>query len=572
MAEERAQRRLAAILAADVAGYSRLMEADEGGTLAALKSRRRDVLEPQVARHEGRIVKLMGDGVLVEFASAVNAAQCAVELQRGFAEANASSTDDKAILLRIGVNLGDVVVEGGDLFGDGVIIAVRLQTLADPGGICISAGVYDQIEKKLALSYEDLGSREVKNMAKPVHVFRIAGKQPASGPAAAAAGAFRPAIAILPFTNMSGDPEQQYFSDGITEDIITELSRYHSLLVMARNSCFQFRGPSVDIAAVRRALGVRYIVEGSVRKAANRVRVTVQLIDASTQSHLWAERYDRDIQDIFAVQDEVTRTVVTTLEGRVAASGAEHARRKPPKEWAAYDYFLQGREHVNRYQDAEAGPFLARAIELDPGYVHAHAWRAMALANTYVHNEQQETLDAAWAGAQKALALDETDALSHQAMGLVALRARQLDLAGVHFDRAIALNPNDVIIVCDRGNWLGYVGRFEEALICLDVAQRRDPYPLNWVWETRGQCLFCLKRFDDAMEAFRKVRPQYFWIPGLLAASHAHKGQMDDARRELANYRAAKPGITLSYVAQRHMPQELRNLLLDGLRKAGLPE
>jgi TolB-like protein len=367
MAEERTQRRLAAILAADVVGYSRLMEADEAGTLAALKSRRKNVLDPLLARHRGRIVKTTGDGVLVEFASAVNAVQCAIELQKEMTAANGGVPDDRQIWLRIGVNLGDVVVEGSDLFGDGVIVAARLEALADSGAICVSGKVHDEVRGKLALAFEDLGEREIKNIARPIRVFQIrGGPAPSADVAAGIASSSKPSIAILPFINMSGDPEQQYFSDGITEDIITELSRYRSLLVIARNSCFQFRGSWVDLPAVRRALGVRYIVEGSVRKAGNRIRVTAQLIDAVSQSHLWAEKYDREIEDIFAVQDEVTHAVAATLEGRVAASGVEQARRKPTKDWVAYDYFLQGRERVDRYQMKDAEAFFARAVELDP--------------------------------------------------------------------------------------------------------------------------------------------------------------------------------------------------------------
>ncbi len=316
----------------------------------------------------------------------------------------------------------------------------------------------------------------------------------------------RPSIAVLPFTNLSGDSEQQYFSDGITEDIITELSRYHSLLVIARNSCFQFRGPSVDIAAVRRALGIRYIVEGSVRKAGSQIRVTAQLSDAVTQTHIWAERYDRQVEDIFIVQDQVTRAVASTLEGRIAASGAEHARRKPTNDWVAYDYFLQGRECAYRYQVVEADSFFARAIELDSGYVHAHAWRGMQLGVAYLLDERQDTLDVAFACAQKALALDENDAWSHHAMGYVALRRCEFELSGHHYDRAISLNPNDVFTAAARANWLMHVGRLDEALASLDSILERDPYPPTWIWDIRGYVLYHLKRYDEAIIAFRSVR------------------------------------------------------------------
>jgi adenylate cyclase len=567
-------RRLAAILAADVVGYSRLMETDEAGTLAALKSRRKKVLDPLLARHRGRIVKTTGDGVLVEFASAVNAVQCAIELQKEMTAANGGVPDDRQIWLRIGVNLGDVVVEGSDLFGDGVIVAARLEALADPGAICVSGKVHDEVRGKLALAFEDLGEREIKNIAKPIRVFQTRGGPAPVDTTAGPVPPSKPPIAVLPFTNMSGDPEQQYFSDGITEDIITELSRYRSLLVIARNSCFQFRVPSVDIPAVRRALGVRYIVEGSVRKAGTRVRVTAQLIDAVSQSHLWAEKYDRDIEDIFAVQDEVTHAVAATLEGRVAASGVEQARRKPTKDWVAYDYFLQGRERVDRYEMKDAEAFFARAVELDPTYVHAHAWRAIALTGMYMFDEQPEMLAQAFASARTALALDEDDAWSHEAMGYAALRSRQPDLAGLHLDRALSLNPNDTNIVGDRANWLMYVGRLDEALRSLDLAMQRDPYAATWIWEVRGLVLYHLERYDEAIASFRTMSTRTRWTPACLAAAYAQAGQLDNAQRELANLLEVRPGACLATIASEAVYGDKRLLehWLEGLRKAGLPE
>jgi TolB-like protein/DNA-binding SARP family transcriptional activator/Flp pilus assembly protein TadD len=381
----------------------------------------------------------------------------------------------------------------------------------------------------------------------------------------------RPSIAVLPFINMSGEPEQQYFSDGITEDIIAELSRYHSLLVMARNSCFQFRGPAVDVAAVRQALGVNYIVDGSVRKAGNRIRVTAQVIDAGSQGQIWTERYDRDIQDIFAVQDEVARAVAATLEGRVAASGAERARRKPTKDWLAYDYFLQGRECVNRSEPPEAERFFAHAIELDPGYAQAYAWKAVALAIKYLLDHRQETLDEATAAANMALALDETDAWAHSAMGMVAFRLRDWDLAGEHYERAIHLNPNDVNIAGDRAQWLLCVGRPDEALHCLDLALQRDPYPPTWFWEVRGHIFYHLKRYDEAIAALRSVRADPFWIHVFLAAAYAQAGQLENARREVARLLEDKPDASLRE-RNFYANEDMWAHLLDGLRKAGVPE
>jgi TolB-like protein/Flp pilus assembly protein TadD len=566
-------RRLAAIMAADVAGYSRLMEQDEAGTLAVLKESRKRILEPLVAEHHGRVVKVMGDGVLVAFASAVNAVACAVELQKRMAAANDGLAENRRIVLRIGINLGDVMVEGGDLYGDGVNVAARLQELADPGGICLSGTVREHIDKKLPLALDDLGPREIKNMARPIQVFRIApGDSPA--PEASETRTSKPSIAILPFTNMSGDPEQQYFSDGITEDIITELARYRSLFVIARNSSFQFRGPSVDMGAVRRRLGVRYIVEGSVRRAESRLRVTVQLIDAATETHLWAERYDRDMRDIFAVQDEVARTIAATLEGRVAASGIERAKRKPTGELAAYDCFLRGRERDAYIDHAGAESFFARAVELDPGYVHAHAYRAIQLVLQYWVDQQPKKLQRAEACARTALSLDDQDGVSHQAMGYVALYQRKFDLAAMHFDRAASLNPNDVYIAGDRANCLIRIGRPVEGLQGLEAAMQRDPFAPTWLWVARCNALFHLKRYDEAVAALRNLSTLHFWHYAYFAAAYAHAGRPDDARRELTTFLKARPDATIALVAsaEPYAVQALLDHLLDGLRRAGLRE
>lgn len=383
----------------------------------------------------------------------------------------------------------------------------------------------------------------------------------------------RPSIAVLPFANLSGEPEQQYFSDGITEDIITELSRYHSLSVMARNSCFQFRS-GADVAAVRGALGVDYVVVGSVRRSGSRVRVSAQLIDAANRTQVWAERYGRENHDIFAVQDEVSAAVVGTLEGRIAASGAAQARRKPPVDWVAYDYLLRGRECNYRYLVREAEPFFARATELDPTYAQAHAWRAIMRGVAYLYDERPETLDAAFDSAREALALDDNDAVCHRAMAYVALRRCEFDLAGHHHERASALNPNDPEIMAQRANWLMHVGRLEEALAALDGSLERDPFPPTWVWDTRGYVLYHLKRYNEAILAFRSVGAEHFWLAGMLAAAYAQAGQRDDARRELTRYLALRPRATLAAVADKiiYADPQLHKHWLDGLRKAGLPE
>ena len=352
-----------------------------------------------------------------------------------------------------------------------------------------------------------------------MRVYRLAAAGHTSDSATFSA-ASNPKIAVLPFTNMSADSEQQYLSDGITEDIITELSRYRSLLVIARNSCFQFRGPSVDIVAVRRALGVQFIVEGSIRKIGPRLRLTAQLVDAVTESHVWAEHYDREVEDIFAVQDDLTRAIAATLEGRVAASGAAQAKRRPTRDWAAYDYFLQGREQYHRYNLIEAEPFFARAVELDPGYAHAYAMLANALLGRYWEDLQAETMERALDVARKGLSLDDADPWCHTVMAIILMFRGHRDLAGVHFERAVALNPTDVQIATMRAWWLARTGRANEALDILDIAMRRDPFPPAWYWEIRGVALLHARRYEDVINSISRMNHSCVdTMPGLGSES-----------------------------------------------------
>ncbi len=379
------ERRLAAILAADVVGYTRLMGADEAGTLRHLTELRQQVLEPLIAEHRGRVVKLMGDGLLVEFASVVDAIACAVAWQERVAEHEAKGDEDKRFKFRIGINLGDVIVEGDDIHGDGVNIAARLEGQAEAGGICLSGDAYRQAKGKVEVGFEDLGEQVLKNVAEPVRVYRIAGDRSSTGAVSPAREPLalpdKPSIAVLPFINMSGDPEQEYFSDGITEDIITELSRFRALFVIARNSSFHYKGTSPKVQDVGRELGVAYVVEGSVRKAGNRVRVTAQLVESESGNHVWAERYDRDLEDIFAVQDDLTRTVVSTIAGRIEAVGHRRASRMSADSLQAHDLVLRARRHTyafTRPDNAEAQKLLARAIALDPSNARAHAALSMS--------------------------------------------------------------------------------------------------------------------------------------------------------------------------------------------------
>lgn len=570
MAEERLHRRLAAIMIADVVGYSRMMEADEAGTLAALKERRETVLEPAVTAHDGRIVKLMGDGVLVEFGSVVNAVQCAIDLQERMAEANSGMADECRIVLRIGINLGDVIGEGSDIYGGGINIAARLESLAEPGGICVSHNVREQISNKVAAGFEGLGEVQLKNIEAPVRAYLL--RLPAGEATRPETPSEKPSIAVLPFDNMSGDPSQEYFSDGISEDIITELSRFRELMVIARNSSFTFKGKAVEVKEAGRKLGARYVLQGSVRKAGTRFRISAQLIEVASGNHLWAERYDNDIEDIFVVQDEVVSTIVATLIGRLALAGAEQSRRKPPQRWAAHDYFLQGRERTIRFDAEAAVPLLRRAVELDPAYAQAYALLAEAMYVLYSVHGRREDLDEGLEAAQKAVELDGLDSVSHRAAGLIRSMMRQYDLAGIHFNRAVSLNHNDVYASMLRGLWLAFVGRGEEALRNLDADLRRDPFPPSWYWGCRGVAFLQLRRHAEALEAFQHIDLLHWWMYCYLAICHAHLGQIELAQAAAEQLLRVKPDFSVADFERSEWwrdPADVEHLR-DGIRKAGL--
>jgi TolB-like protein len=568
--EPRPQRQLSAILAADVAGYSRHIGMNEEGTLARLKELRRTVIDPKISEHRGRIVKTMGDGLLVQFASAVDAVRCAVDIQRQLAEQNAGSDEDRRIDFRMGINVGDILIDGEDIQGDGVNVAARLEGLSEPGSVCVSQSVYDHVRDKLELAFEDTGEKQLKNIARPVRVYRVRITRVAAKSAPRAHE--RASIAVLPFQNMSGDPEQEYFADGITEDIITELSRYRSLFVIARNSAFQYKAHNVDVRQVGRELGVEFVVEGSVRRAGGRLRITAQLIDANSNDHIWAERYDREMQDIFTVQEEVARTIAATLEGRVAASVVDKVKRKPTTDWQAYDFFLQGRGLDYKYDFAGAEALYARALELDPGYGHAYAFRAIALAVMHWGTEDHELLRRADECAQKALSIDANDAWSQHAASYVALCQSKFDLALVHSKRALNLNPNDVMIATGSANLLVRMGQPEEALRRLDDVMKRDPFPVMWFWEIRFRALFHLHRYEEALDALNNVSASIDWLQLYFAATYAHCGRLEDAGAALARFLAVQPAASVSLFARAepYSDKQLLEHFLDGLRKAGL--
>jgi adenylate cyclase len=575
MVEERAKRRLAAIAVADVVGYSRLMEVDEAGTLKALRERRKTILEPTIRDNEGRLVKVMGDGVLVEFASAVNAVKAAVQLQNMMAEANAPLSEDRQILLRIGINLGDIVDEGSDIYGDGVNIAARLESLAEPGGICISSKVRDEIDGRLELTFADMGEQQLKNISKQVRAFRIEnrGVPTSIGPALHVPD--KPSIAVLPFTNMSGDPEQQYFSDGITEDVITELSRSRSLFVIARNSSFQYRDKSVDVRRVARELGVRYVVEGSVRKIGSRIRITAQLIDAASGAHLWSERFDCELDELFDVQDELTRTIVATVAGRLEEAEIKTAASKRTGSLVAYDHLLRGIQHLRSYGPDDnrlARELFEQAVALDPQYALANAYLALSLLveNHYggaSDDIKQKALDI----ASQALRLDPRDSRCHAFLAQVHRFRDEYDLAILHLEQGLTLNPNDSLCHLYLGSVLGVCGRAEEGIEHTNRSIRLDPY-VNFAWGTLSLCLYCLKRYEEALVANRKIGTnKSTWQMAREAACLAQLGRLDEARVLSAEVLRRDPKFTVSAEMPHYKYPTDADHLREGLLKAGLP-
>ena len=579
MPQRGVERRLAAILSADVVGYSRLMGDDEAGTLGRLKAHRAEFMDPTIAAHGGRIVKLMGDGALIEFASVVAAVDCAAEIQRGMFERNAGEPEAQRIEFRIGVNLGDVIVDGDDIYGDGVNVAARLQEIAEPGGVCISGDAYRQVKGKTDTRFEDLGAREVKNIAEPVHVYRLTTTATSLAPAEPLALPDKPSIAVLPFVNMSGDAEQEYFSDGITEDIITELARFGELFVIARNSSFSYKGKSVKVQDIGRDLGVAYIVEGSVRKAGNRVRVTAQLVEAETGNHVWAERYDRDLEDIFAVQDEITRAIVSILPVRLRGALTESALRKPTQNLTAYDYYLRGRSVYMQSvgQDRSAVELFAKAVEIDPRCAHAYAFMALDYAYSVygVRPLDEDPFSPARANIDRALAVAEDDSFVHAIAADVHMICGDHDLARSHAERAVAINPNDIWVRHSYGFVLAYSGEPEKAKPWLVETLRLDPRPPDFLIEILAECHYLLREYDAVIEIYTRWQNPPLHMYTQLAAAYAQLGRMDEARAAFETYRRLRPpDADFAYYLAAHVRlckrQEDADHWVEGYRKAGL--
>ncbi len=603
MADTRIQRRLAAVLAADIVGYSRLMGEDEPGTLAMVKARRAELLEPLVARHHGRIFKFLGDGVLIEFGSAVNAVECAIALQQGMAESNAGITPDRHLILRIGINLGDVMIEASDLYGEGVNIAARLEGIAEPGAILVSGPVYDFVRSKVKASFEDLGLHALKNIAEPARVYRILDTPGVRAPQSRKERD-RPSIAVLPFANMSGDPEQAYFSDGITEDIITELARFRALSVIARNSSFRYRGDDIDIARVGRELNVHYVLEGSVRKIGSRIRITAQLIDAESGSHLWADRFDRGADEIFDVQDQVVKMIVGTLAGRLEAAVVDKALRKPPSNLAAYDLVLKADALPvsNPEAQVEARRLSEKAVELDPTYARAYVQLAVSHYVEWVSDfsGSNAALERAFALANDAIRLDENDSFACSVLGMIHVKRRSYDLAEHCYQKALALNPNRAVVMTLQGVLIGCLGRPEEGIAIYQQAKQIDQFfNPTWYWPLLGVLHFMAGRSEEAITyltraptttpSFTKApegaqdpsseAPQArsrmpFWVHAWLAASCASLDRMEEARQHVAEVLQQVPQCSIRGFLEKepYKNEADRRRLADALRKAGLPE
>src|SRR5271166_5328644 len=576
-------RRLAAILAADVAGYSRLMGADEEGTLTQLKTLRAELIDPAIAQHNGRIVKTTGDGLLVEFASIVDAMRCAIAWQGRMAEQDQPAPG--RIEWRIGVNLGDVIIEGDDIFGDGVNIAARLEAIAAPCGICVSRTVITQTRGKLEFPVEDLGEQNLKNIAQPIHVFRVlAGSKPMPGPAALPLPD-KPSIAVLPFQNMSGDPEQEYFADGMVEEIITALSRIRWLFVIARNSSFTYKGAAVDIKQVGRELGVRYVLEGSVRKGGNRVRITAQLIDAATGNHLWADHFDGDLSDVFALQDEITRKVVSAIEPRLLEAESLRSQHRSPKDIDAWDMVMRANALFWRLTNTESEAAIAmlkRAVELYPDYAPAQSMLAFMLLMTRfavwtssgVELDVKETATLAARAAQ----LDDSDPWAHLAPAWVAFTRRQTDAAVEEFRRALELNPNFAAAHGYLGLALALGGRSDEAIDHIEHAMRMSPRdPQISMFNTAlAAAHYQAGRYPEAVQFGRRsVHTREGLIAGyrIYIASLALAGQIEEARAALQRLREMHPDISIAWI-EKYVPYTAGPMakFVEGMRKAGVPE
>jgi adenylate cyclase len=574
---------LAAILVADIVGFSAQMEADEAGTLDRLRRCRRVLIDPGLEKHRGRIIKTTGDGALMEFASVVDAVNFAVEFQHGVAALNQGSGAPE-MLYRIGVNLGDVMIEEGDVFGDGVNVAARLEPLAEPGGVLVSSAVVDQVRELSAARFEEVGERRLKNITREVRVFRVVTgvERPHSPSTKLPVMEDRPSIAVLPFECMSSGPDDEYLADGLTEDILTGLSRFKELFVISRTSAFAYKGRRANLQEVAGDLGVRYILEGSVRRAGARVRVTAQLIDAlGGDRHIWADRYDRQIDDIFELQDELTSAIVATLPGRIEAAAQERAARKRPENMAAYELVLAGKllhHRSNREANAQALDYLGRAVELASDYAHAWAWRACTLGQAvsygWVDAEDGATYARALEYLVRAQSLDDKDSDVHRLFSAVGVATNDFEAARRHQEQALQLNPNDDLIVVQQGELLTWTGEPEEGIEWIRKAMTLNPYHPERYWGHLGRAHFVARQYDEAIACFRKLSTDDQTVHACLAAAMGASGDEAGARRHGAEVlRLASDFTVNNYLATLHyMRPEDEAHHRHALLAAGLPE
>ncbi|MDH3690688.1 MAG: adenylate/guanylate cyclase domain-containing protein [Gammaproteobacteria bacterium] len=584
MSGESVERRLTTILAADVVGYSRLMAADEAGTLAQLKALRKELIDPKTAEYGGRVVKLMGDGTLMEFASVVDAVNFAVDMQRAIAQHNINVAQDRRIIYRIGINIGDIIVDGDDIYGDGVNIAARLEGLAEPGGICVAHNVFDQVKTKVEAGFEDVGDREVKNIPEPIRVYRVTLDGPTEvnkGENKTLSLPDKPSIAVLPFTNMSSDPEQEYFSDGITEDIITELSRFRELFVIARNSSFSYKGKAIKVQGIATDLGVRYVLEGSVRVAGDRIRITAQLIDAETGHHVWSERYNREITDLFALQDEIAQTVAGAVAGRLKLTAEDRAERKPIENLEAYDYALRGQSIIadTKENNLRARQAYEKAIELESTLTTAY----VGLARSYIiesfnywWDPNDRPLDHALEYAAKAVSLDNTDSKAQLILGSALISRAEYEEAKVHLERALELNPNDGDAFALMGVFLQATCKPQEAIDSYRKAMRLNPYYPAWYVLRLGSAYYDARQYEDALIPLKEAierNPKFKQARLTLAATYAQLDRIEQARNQVERLLADHPDASIKQEGQWEFARdEWVEHWIGALRKAGLPE
>jgi adenylate cyclase len=585
MAEEPIQRRLAGILAVDAVGYSRLMGVDEVGTFTLLKIVYADLIVPKITKHQGRIVKEMGDGLLVEFASVVEAVQCAVETQQVLNERNAHKPEDQQLTFRMGVNLGDIIVDGDDIFGEGVNIAARLEGLADPGGIVVSGEAYRQIENKMDIAFEDLGEHQLKNIVQSVRVYRFKTATRAVTPRSVRELLERPALAVLPLVNISGDSEQEYLADGLTEDIITALSNCRSFPVISRNSTFTYKGLSVDVRTIASILGARYVLEGSIRKGGERIRISAQLIDAATGHHVWAEKFDRTIEDMFELQDEITQKIAAT-----AAPELERAERKrvashtpDPNAWDFYhrgmSFFYQG----TKESGAKSREYFERAIEVDPSYSRAYAGLALSYhdeVGVWHDPDRDGMLAKSLAAAQRSVGLDDTDSYAQTMMGNVQMRMGQHDPGIAHCRRAIALNPSNALAHIILGNALAFFGQPKDGISSIETGIRLNPEDPNihYFVNILARAHLTAGNHNEAIGYARdsiNLRSSNPWPYLILASALGHLGKVEEAMSAIAECERLEPGRTAFEFEE--LPRIHRNFddaehILDGIRKAGWSE